>query len=103
MRFGGVDAGQTLHARGEVVVGFRPIHHPPAIATGTARCGTPAPMKLRQVGVFEANEMELAFFGEDGTRAAVVAPSQSEALRHRCKREGCEHADEGEGLDAHSA
>ena len=58
-RIAGIDPGQPLDAEREMVVGIGPIHDPPAVARAVARGESEAPVVLRQVGIFDADEMEL--------------------------------------------
>ena len=77
-RIAGVDPGQALDARGEVVFGVRPIHDPPARAPPVARGISPAAVILRQVRIFEAKKMKLR--GALGDECFVFFPPRNRPL-----------------------
>ena len=58
-RVADIDAGQALDAVGEMIVGGGPVDQPPACAYAISRSVAPAAVILRQVGIFEAQEMKL--------------------------------------------
>lgn len=69
-----------------MVVRIGPVDDPPAGTLAVTGPETPAAVKLRQVGVFGADEMEFAFFRKDRRRAFVVpfeadSAAASETLR----------------------
>src|SRR5690242_5001471 len=80
-----IDTGETLHAEAEVIVGVGPVYHPPAVARGASPGVAPSPMELREIGVFDAHELELAPFGKLRP-AAVPFPLEAHALRRRPPR-----------------
>ena len=55
----GLDPGQALDAGRKVIVRIGPIHQPPAFSASIAGCVAPAPVILRQIGVFQPDEMKL--------------------------------------------
>lgn len=65
----GVDLGEPVDAGSEVVVGGGPVDKPPTCAGSIAGGIAPPPVELRQVGVFEADEVE---FGGARRRELVV-------------------------------
>ena len=79
-RLADLDAGEALDAEGEVIVGVGPIDDPPPFALRAAGGEAEAAVKLRKVGVFEADEVELAFAGEDGAGAFLLLEEAAEAL-----------------------
>ena len=69
-RITGIDSGQPLDSGGEMIVGGGPVHDPPAGAHTVTRGIAKSAVVLRQVGVFDANEVELG--GAHGDRGSFV-------------------------------
>ena len=68
----GLDPGQALDAGRKVIVRIGPIHQPPAFARSIAGGVSPAPVVLRQIGIFQADEMELGLGGKRRPGAFIV-------------------------------
>src|SRR5258708_1520327 len=87
-RLSGIDSCQPLHARGEVVVGIRPIHYPPAFASSPTRSESKTPVILGPVGILNADEMKFCF-GRKGWARLCFLILKSKPLSERCDRK-CE-------------
>jgi hypothetical protein len=60
-----------------VLVGIRPIHHPPTFAGSSTRGVSPAAVVLRQICVLDADEMKLATGRKGGARTLAVLDPES--------------------------
>ena len=89
-RIAGGNSGQPLHAHGKVIVGVGPVHDPPAIALSAAGSVSEASVVLRQIVVFEANEMEFGGGRKLRPRFFIVsfeADGAAKPLRQSRRRE----------------
>jgi hypothetical protein len=76
----GIDEGEAADAGGEVIVRRGPVDKPPSAAHAVARTVPSAAMERREVGVFDAEEVEFGGLGRtDGL--FVVLPAEDSALR----------------------
>jgi hypothetical protein len=84
------NAREPLDALRKVIVRIRPIHHPPAFASGPARCESKKAMIFGQIRVFRANEVKLSRRREHRTRTFFFLLLKSESLAHarHCEQEG---------------
>ena len=71
-RVAGVDARQPFNSGAEMFVGIRPVDHPPAFASRVTGSIAESPVKLRQIGVLDADEMEFGVLPEYVAGSAVV-------------------------------
>src|SRR5713226_2419046 len=77
----GIDSCEPLDARGEVVIGIRPIHYPPAFAFSPARSKSKTPVIFWPVRVFYTDEMKFCFWRERMDAALIPDPEKRTAER----------------------
>lgn len=80
------DARQPLDALRKVIVGIRPVHHPPAFGSRPARSESKEAVIFGQIRVLHANEMKLGLGRKHRPRALFFRVLKSRALaepRHR--------------------
>jgi hypothetical protein len=81
-RVSGLDPGKALHAGSKVIVGIRPIHQPPSLPASIAGRIAPAPVILRQIGIFQPDEMKLGL-GRKGRPRTFILLARAEPLCQR--------------------
>ena len=55
-----------------MVFRVRPVDAPPAVTLTVARSESKAAVELRQVGIFQTDEMKFALFGKFGARTGIA-------------------------------
>jgi hypothetical protein len=83
----GLDPGQALDAGRKVIVRVGPIHQPPAFSASITGRITPAPVILRQIGVFQPDEMELGSGRKRRPGAFILLFLNPESLSQRSDRQ----------------
>src|ERR1019366_6150669 len=58
-RIADIDSGQTPDSKRKMIIRVRPIYQPPACSGAISRRVSPSPVILREIGIFEANKVEL--------------------------------------------
>src|SRR5579871_50954 len=70
-----------------MVVGIRPVHHPPPLSGSASRGEAETAVVLRQIGVLQANEVELGARRKDGRRGFALGDAGSVSLGERDRHE----------------
>src|SRR5579864_7750777 len=81
-RLAHVHAREAADARGKMLVGVGPVDDPPSGSGGAARSVAESAVKLRKIGIFEADEMKLAVSWKSGRRLVAVLDA-AESLRQQ--------------------
>lgn len=78
-----LDPGQALNAGRKVIVGIGPIHQPPAFSAPIAGRVAPTPVILWQIGILQADEMELGLGRKSRPRTFILFLLNPESLCQR--------------------